>query len=114
MDPQIYKIIHLAGVIGLCSALGAAIAGTCAACKKSANILHGISLLLIFVSGFGMMAKLGYGYTQGWFIAKTVIWLVLGALLALANKHKMKPPVLMMILLISATCSAYLGIMKPF
>ena len=114
MNPLIYKIIHLAGVMGLFSALGAIIAGTCFSCKKSARILHGISLLLILISGFGMIAKLGYGYTQGWIICKIVIWLILGAMLALSKKANIPPPILMAILLLSGLISAWLGVMKPF
>ncbi len=100
--------------MGLFSALGSAIAGTCSSCKKSATILHGISLLLILVSGFGMMAKLGYEYLQGWVLIKILVWLLLGGLLALANKHTLKPPALMGILLLAGAISALLGVMKPF
>ena len=42
-------------------------------------------LLLLLVSGFGLIAKAGdaYGYTDGRLIAKIVIWLLAGGLLAL-------------------------------
>lgn len=114
MNPLIYKIIHLAGIMGLFAALGSAIAGTCSSCKKSAGILHGVALLLILISGFGMIAKLGYGYAEGWVIAKIVIWLILGGVMVLAKKHTLKPPALMGIVLLCGILSAWLGIMKPF
>ncbi len=110
----IYKFIHLVGVMALFSALGTAIAASCDNAKKFAGILHGISLILILISGFGMMARLGYGYVQGWVITKIVLWLFLGASLALVKRKVMKPSALLGIVLLVGALSAYMGVMKPF
>ena len=113
MNPLIYKIIHLAGVMGLFSALGTALAASCNASKKFAGIMHGISLLLIFVSGFGLIHKLGYGFA-GWVIAKIVLFVFLGASLALVKRKVLSPSILYIIILIVGITTAYLGVMKPF
>jgi len=113
MDPLLYKVIHLAGIMGLFSAMGAVIAGMCTSCKKMGMILHGVSLLLILISGFGMIAKFGYGM-GGWVYAKIVIFIILGALPAFAKKEKFPKPVAMGILLFCGIAAAYLGVKKPF
>jgi len=55
MNPIILKTIHLAAVFTLFISLGATfLAGSG---KKSASILHGVSLLLILLVGFAMLKK---------------------------------------------------------
>jgi hypothetical protein len=49
-------------------------------------ITHGVGLLLLVVAGFGMLARLGIYSPPGWVIGKIVIWLALGAFVALAYK----------------------------
>ena len=41
--------------------------------KKLAGLYGGIGVLL-FVAGFGLLAKAGYGASQPWVIGKMVIW----------------------------------------
>ena len=113
MNPLIYKVIHLAGIMGLFTALGGAIAGNSDCNTKRSGIIHGISLILIIVSGFGMIAKLGLAF-KGWLVAKTLIWFVMGGIIALANKKKLKPAVLTGIILGCGALAAWLGVFKPF
>ena len=48
--------------------------------------MHGIGLLISLVAGFGLMARLGVSF-PGWAVAKIVIWLGLGAALAVPNRR---------------------------
>ncbi len=113
MDPLIYKIIHLAGVMALFTAMGSMISTTCDHAKKFSGILHGISLILILVSGFGMIAKYSYGF-PGWIIAKAVIWLALGGFLVVAKRKLISPAASIGVILVAGALAAYLGVMKPF
>jgi hypothetical protein len=113
MDPLIYKVLHLAGVVGLFTALGSLIATDENGSSKLGSILHGISLILILVSGFGMVAKFGYGF-PGWVIAKLVIWFGLGAMLAVAKRKALPQGATFAVVLILGILAAWLGIYKPF
>lgn len=87
MDPDIYKVIHLAGVVILFGALGAGIYTSSNKDNKLAGVLHGISLVLILVSGFGLLAKIWDNQFTWWIILKLIIWLLLGGSYALAKKR---------------------------
>lgn len=87
MDPVIYKIIHLGSVIILFGALGAGVYTASSKDNKLAGILHGISLVLILVSGFGLLARIWGTEFHWWVILKVVIWLLLGGSYALAKKR---------------------------
>lgn len=87
MDPDIYKVIHLAGVIILFGALGAGVYTASSKNNKLAGALHGISLVLILVSGFGLVAKIWENQFTWWIILKLLIWLLLGGAYTLAKKR---------------------------
>ena len=64
MGPGIYKSIHFVGLVILFVGIGSLIS---ADPKKTASfrlpaMIHGIELLLILVSGFGLQAKLKLGF----------------------------------------------------
>ena len=52
MDLNLLKVVHLAGAFGVFMALGAIYFGAQESCRKCASMLHGISLLLLFLVGF--------------------------------------------------------------
>ena len=54
--------------------------------RKLGSITCGIGLLFILVAGFGLVAKLGYNYTETWILVKFAIWLLLGGLIVLINR----------------------------
>lgn len=114
MNPLLYKVIHLAGVIGLFTSFGAILAGTHEKCRKAATIMHGVSLLLLLVAGFGLLAKLYQNQFHGWVIAKLVIWLLLGAAPVLAGRKLLPAGATLFGVLLLGVAAAYLGIMKPF
>ncbi len=110
MDPLIYKVLHLTGVIALFTSLGTVISGSCEDCRKKATIMHGVSLVLILISGFGMIAKLYQNKFAGWMIAKVVIWLLLGAVIVLSKRQLLPKPVLTIGVIVLGAIAAYLGV----
>lgn len=113
MDPQIYKVLHLVGVMLLFFGVGAVVLGVDAAKRKVAMMSSGIGLVLLLVAGFGMIAKLQYGF-PGWVIAKIVIWLVMGVLPVLVKKGKLAGTSGWIVAIVLGAVAAWLGVMKPF
>lgn len=109
MDPDIYKVIHLAGVIILFGALGAGVYTSSNKNNKLAGILHGISLVLILVSGFGLLARIWGNQFTWWIILKLVIWLALGGSYALAKKRLLPENTAFAIILGLGVLAAILG-----
>jgi len=115
MNPLIYKVAHLAGVICLFTSFGAilASAGACEKCRKGATMLHGASLLLLLVAGFGLLSQLYGNQLHAWVIAKLVIWVLLGVAPALAKRKLLPNPAILVCVLFLGVVAAYLGIIKP-
>ena len=110
MDPITLKVLHLAGVIALFTSLGATLLAGSG--KKSASIMHGVSLLWILLVGFAMLKK--PPMDQSWWMIKLGLWLFLGAAPVLA-KRKVLPAWLVLTLSIAAAATAaWLGLRKPF
>ena len=54
--------------------------------KRLGSITSGIGLVLIFIAGFGLMAKLYNNSFQSWMLVKIIIWLALGGIIVLINR----------------------------
>lgn len=96
MPYTFYKVLHLLAILALFTSMGGlamiALRGGSDDEKKKARkplmIIHGVSLLVIFVAGFGLMAKLGMmgnGWPT-WIFGKLGVWLVLGGASAMLKK----------------------------
>lgn len=82
MSYEFYKILHLISLMTLFLSLGMLIVGP-KPLKKLIMSLHGAALLLLLVSGFGLIAKLHIPLkflSPSWFWQKTFIWIVLACL----------------------------------
>ena len=110
MDPILLKTLHLAGVFGLFTSLGATLLAGSG--KKGASILHGISLLLILVVGFAILKKPPMG--QSWWMIKLGLWLFIGAAPVLARRKVLPSSVVLVLCLAAAVAAAWLGLTKPF
>ncbi|CAI8265191.1 MAG: Uncharacterised protein [Opitutia bacterium UBA7350] len=91
MSHQIYQILHILGILmvflGYGALLGRALAGSDSpSLKKLGSITSGIGLVLILVAGFGLIAKLGYGYGEAWILIKLGVWVALGGLIVAINR----------------------------
>lgn len=122
MPYEIYKILHLTGIFLLTSGLvgmlvlawsGHQIAGKV---KTFAFITHGVGLLLMLVSGFGLLARMGIMHGGGfpfWIYVKLAIWLIMGGIIALVKrKVAIGWPIYFLMMAIFIT-AAYFGVYKP-
>ena len=110
MDPILLKTLHLAGVFGLFTSLGATLLAGSG--KKGASILHGISLLLILVVGFAILKK--PPMDQSWWMIKLGLWLFIGAAPVLARRKVLPISVVLVLCIAAAVAAAWLGLRKPF
>jgi hypothetical protein len=95
MPTEVYKLLHLLGIMLLFASLGGmAVLGLrggedreVGPIRKLLAIAHGVSLLVVFVAGFGLMARLGImsGWPT-WIFVKIALWLVLGAAVVLVRR----------------------------
>ena len=119
MSPQLYNVLHILGVLLAFTALGgaalAALAGRGddAPGRKLASVTHGVALLLILVSGFGMLAKLKLGFDL-WVWLKLTIWLIIGASVAGIRRLPAQAALFWFALPLLGAAAAYLAIYKPF
>ena len=110
MDPTFYKILHLVGIAAIAIGAGGMMSG--GSNRKAFAMWQGIGLLIMLVSGFGMLAKMHLGYPS-FAVIKTVIWLVIGAMPVIIRKAKLPTHAAIIISLVLVGLNAWLGIMKP-
>lgn len=118
MSPAIYHILHIVGLICVFVGFGALLSQDS---YKSAMKWHGIGLLIMLISGFGWLAKVGKTlpegaqspYTYKWVLIKMALWLVLGFLPVLAKRRVLASHVVVLIAVLAGATLAYLGYMKP-
>jgi hypothetical protein len=100
----------LAAVFAVFASLGATLLS--ASAKKSASLLHGISLLLVLLIGFMMLKKPPMG--EYWWMIKFGLWLFIGVAPVLAKRKLLSPTVVMVLCVAAAAFAAYLGMSRPF
>ena len=93
MSFEFYKILHLIGLFLLLSGLMGMLflkiskINLEGALKRLLFMSHGLGLLLILVSGFGQMARLGLvSEIPHWIYIKLLIWAYFGAAVVLIKK----------------------------
>lgn len=106
-----YKIIHLTGIAALALGVGGKMAG--GEKRKAFAILQGIGLLVMLVSGFGLLAKNHLGFPI-FAMVKAALWLLIGALPVIFRKLKTPLPVCILISLTLVAVMAWLGLTKPW
>ena len=107
---EIYRYLHFAGIFTLIFSFGSLFIGK--NYNKGAAMAHGIALIIILVSGFGMQAKLGVGFPI-WLILKLGIWIIFGGFIVLAKKGTINGLVAWFIIVTLALCSVYLAKTHP-
>ena len=118
---QFYKVLHMIGLMTLFFGFGGLLVANYAGIvlTKKARLMtmitHGVGLLLILVSGFGMAARLGYmAQLPPWVHAKLLVWVLLGAGIAVVKrKGKIGWPLAILLLGLGGT-AAFVAINKPF
>ena len=118
MSYEFYKVLHVAAALLLFTSLGTLAASVHSSndrFRKIAGIAHGISLGVIFVAGFGLMARLGmFGAIAVWAWLKIGLWLVLGLIvLPLRRKPDWATRLWLLIPFLGAI-AVWLAVQKPF
>ena len=122
MSYQFYKLLHLSSILFLFMSLGAQALFFIISSKeekpgiyKSIMISHGVSLLIAFIAGFGLIVKSGLsGGWPGWVYAKFAVWLALGGLVAF-NKRVPLPWISKTLVGLGlGVIGIYIAINKPF
>ncbi|MDC0036848.1 hypothetical protein OAJ27_01220 [bacterium] len=55
--------------------------------SKKVSMAYGILSLIVFITGVGLIHRLGYSFSEGWISAKLGIWLVLSASMPIIAKR---------------------------
>lgn len=118
MSLEVYKIVHLTGVLFLFLALGAGIlrsrqADGGGAFARAVPITHGLALLVILVGGFGAVARLAVGF-PAWVIVKLAIWMVMGLLMVVVRRTPQLAGVWWVVVPLLGATAAFLALFKPF
>jgi hypothetical protein len=118
---QVYKLLHLLGVLMLFLSIGGlilhAISGGSRdySWRKLVMITHGIGILLALVGGFGLLARLDIIWPwPGWVMTKVAIWVILAAFPALIARNPLWATGFWWTTLVLGGLAAYLAGSKPF
>jgi hypothetical protein len=122
MSYEFYKVLHITGIFMVISAVGAHLLNGMLggnkqfAGKKFVGILHGVGLLVAFVAGFGLMARLGMmgGGWPTWVSLKLVIWLFLGLVILIPRFKPSWSKGVWIAVIIAGSFAAYLARYKPY
>jgi hypothetical protein len=122
MELITYKILHIFSALLLLFAMGGLVlraleSGSAAKtpARKLGSITHGVALLLLLITGFGALAKLGImGAMPGWAWAKIVIWLIFGFVVVLIHKRPALLKPLWFLLPLLGGVASWLALAKPF
>lgn len=114
-------MLHLFGFALLFAALGGLLVATRAGVetgvsRKVASISHGIALVVILITGFGALARLGLsnpGIWPLWLWLKVVIWLVMGGVVVAIKRAPRSSALLWWLLPLLGAAAAYLALYKP-
>jgi hypothetical protein len=115
-----YKVLHILGILLAFYALGGLTLHHMNGGTKESNrsskltgATHGFALVLILISGFGMLHQAGYGWPL-WAVAKLGIWLIIGGIVAMIRRMPQHAKLFWFLLPILGTTAAWLAIFKPF
>lgn len=117
---EFYKVVHLIGFFLLLSGLLGVFFTVWSKqpfqgkIKPFSFALHGTGLLFVLVSGFGLMARLGYIQTMPvWIYIKIAIWMFFAIVISLLKRKGHLGIPLYVLLLVGYFLAAYMAIYKP-
>lgn len=119
MSYSFYKIWHVLGIVTLFLGFGwlllSAQLQKWKELKRTGLILHGVGLVSILISGFGLAARLDMIKALApWVHVKITIWVILG-LMVIFTKRLHKFTIINLALLIGlAFLAAFMAVTKPF
>ena len=114
MSYEIYKVIHFFAIICLFLATGALLSFSGEKKqKKRIMILHGLAVLILLVSGFGLIARLKMHSFPPWIWGKIGVWLILGVLVPFLIAYKVNKRWVWLLTFAVGMGAVYLAIFKP-
>ncbi len=120
MSYTLYKLIHIIAILFLFTTAGgvalyAANGGTKDdnVAKKWVGAIHGVTLVLILISGFGLVAKIGTGF-QAWVWVKFAVWFVVGSLALLPLRKPHYGYRFFFLIPVLGALAAFMAVFKPF
>lgn len=123
MSYEVYKLLHVLGILLLFVALGGVTlhawnGGTREGNRgrKAVATMHGFGLLLIILAGFGMIARRGYmeGGLPGWVWGKFLVWLVAGGIFYLPYRRPESATHIFWLLPLLGVVAGSFAVFKPF
>lgn len=118
MSYEFYKILHVFAALLLFTSLGtiAVAAGSeKPQLRRLASIAHGIALAVIFIAGFGLLARLGmFGSIPVWAWLKMGLWLILAGIVIPLRRKPELATALWLVMPFLGGMAAWLAISKPF
>lgn len=112
MSASFYLITHLIALVLLVSGLSIVLYNDTK--SRFGNILLGVSSVLVFIAGFGLIAKLGYSISSVWIIGKLLIWLVVaGGAPMIAKRYPSAKQKAYFIFLGLISLAVFLAVAKP-
>jgi len=118
---QLYKLIHLVGVLMLFLSVGGLILFATQSgdrkhpWRKVLLATHGIGIILVLVAGFGLLARIGIFWPwPGWVAVKVAVWLIFAALPAIIARNPSLTKILWWTAVALGALAAYLAGYKPF
>lgn len=121
---EVYKLIHVLAILFVFSAIAGVAVHTITGGRREDNpffrvlaIVHGLAIVFILVSGFGMLARIGVAHnalTLGWIWVKLGVWAVLGALLTLPYRRSAWARPIFFVTPLLGVLAASMAILKPF
>ncbi|NIP38346.1 MAG: hypothetical protein GWO07_05585 [Candidatus Dadabacteria bacterium] len=119
IEYETYKVLHIAGVFFLLFSLSSyliIVNSNTEKFRKLSAIMHGISMFIVLLGGFGLLARLGIIHGSDWPVwvwIKLVIWIVMGAMLIFIKKFHSLSKILWFTVPILAIIAAYLAVYQP-
>jgi hypothetical protein len=119
MPYEIYKIIHYLGLFALVTTSVAALARGARPgegedpWRRPLGITHGVSLFLVLLGGFGMLARLGLG-VEPWVWVKLGIWVLFGGFLTVGRRSPAWSARLVVVAPLLAALAGIVAFTKPF
>lgn len=123
MSYETYLVLHVTGILLTFVALGGAALHSLNGGTRESNRgrglvagLHGTGLVLVFVAGFGLLARTGLADPSSWplwVLVKLVVWLLLGGAIAVLNRAVGSGRWLFIALPVLGAVAAAMAIVKP-
>lgn len=120
MPYEVYKVLHLVGIFMVFATVGATSIYAMAGgekkdfkMRKLTAITHGIGLLLVFVAGFGLLARMKISASESWVLGKMVIWAIFAGATWMAYKLQKAASLLWGAIFVLGAVAVYLVQYKP-